>query len=607
MKSYKQLKKSTSKPTKPSQKKNLLQPSYTPQAQQQEGQSLEEMREMYNRFQALGDTCVLSKLSSPQTPLQQKPEVISLQRQESQGKDKGKTLGKVDSPQIQGFWDEVWDGVTSIFNPEEKVAEQSVGESQQGSAGLEGTSHSEEKGVQESGGIEQGVYVVKDPQAYLRSEPPNLKTLKPKELIPKDSQVRIIKTVTKGQNKYSLVEEVLPQDFVGPPRLWGWTKKSNLNSTGSKEPTDVLDQDDDTKSSEQKKSEEKPGENSEVELKDYEFETHTAQHNKKNQESRTGTRLADAMLIEAGFDPPATWWDNFTAIQLFGKSVGSVYVDFAKLLKNAESRAVNEISADPAYLQFLEQNGLKSAKSAKNVGKFLGIKRHSSIRKEGENSTSQSMHVFGLAIDINYTENPWISDSSGKEGFKTNKKGVKTKRKTQVLQEFLGRVGLLLNQTLRFEHTNPDKFNYDVLEVYDHNKVLDQAVEQYFSFLEDSPDKDQELAKALQETNAPEWQGLDTTAAKEKIKLDLEAMSAWWSRSNKKESVQKHGLMDLDRRVVGAMGAVGLDWGGKYGDFMHFDMRNAGIGKKIQKAKRVKAIKDLKGQIKTENDPKKKK
>ncbi|MGB3691108.1 MAG: hypothetical protein WBG70_06390 [Spirulinaceae cyanobacterium] len=592
MGSYQQKKKSSFQPAQPSQNSGFLQPrtirTIPPAQQQQGGQSLEQRWETYNKFQAMGDTCSLSKFSSPQTPSQ------PIQRKLSTDEIGNQVLPKKGGgSHIQCFWDEVF----NLFNPEENTSEQSKGESQKDNHTSENTSYSNEEDIQELGGIRQEVYVVTDSQAYLRSKPPNLNTLNPKQLIPKDSQVEIIKTVSKGQDQYSLLVEALPEDFVGPPRTWGWTKKSNLAVLGSKKQT-PLNEDDNTQSSEQQNSEN----NSEIELKDYDFETHTAEHNKKNQESRTGTRLADAMLSEAGFDPPAKWWDNFTTLQLFGKSVGSVYVEFAKLLKNAESLAVNEISADPAYLQFLEQKGLKAAHSANNVGKFLGIKRHSSIRKESENSTSQSMHVFGLAIDINYTENPWVSDSSGKEG--VDKKG--NKRKTQVLQDFLGRIGLLLNQTLRFEHTNPDKFNYDVMEVYDHNQVLDEAIEQYFSFLENSPEKDQELKSFLQQTKASEWRGLDIIEAKEKIKSDLEVMSAWWSRKNKQESVQKHGLMDLDRRLVSAMGAVGLDWGGKYGDFMHFDMRNAGIGKKIQKAKRIKEIKDLKNQIKEENKEKQK-
>lgn len=427
------------------------------------------------------------------------------------------------------------------------------------------------------------IYTVIDSKSYIRSEPPELEAIEPKQSIPQNSQVRIIETATQENKKYSLVEQVLPDEVYGPPMRWGWTLHSNLG---------IAKQDKKSDNSQQNTAEDI----SDTELQNYEFKTHTADHAKKQKGvehvPRAGTNLTDAVLVKAGFDPPSEWWSNFTGIQFLGKSVESVHVEFAERLKNAESQIVDEISTDSDYLQFLQDKKLEDVKSAKNVGKFLGIKRHASIRSAEEDSTSRSMHIFGLAIDINPTENPWVSDSSGKEQeFKKNGKTRKTK--TLVLQEFLQRVGALFNQTLRFEHINPDDFDYEIAEVFDRNQVLDEAVERYFSLLENAPEKAEELSGLLQQSNASEWQEISVTNAKEKIQQDLTAMSAWWSRSSNEASVSEHGLVELDRRVVLAMGAMGLDWGGKYGDFMHFDMRNTGIGKTIQTAKISKEIREL--------------
>ena len=75
-------------------------------------------------------------------------------------------------------------------------------------------------------------------------------------------------------------------------------------------------------------------------------------------------------------------------------------------------------------------------------------------------------------------------------------------------------------------------------------------------------------------------------------------MSALWSRKGQEEMIRTNGIMDLHKGVVTGMGDVGLDWGGKYGDMMHFDMRNVGLGKKIQASKYKGDVVKLKKELK---------
>lgn len=42
------------------------------------------------------------------------------------------------------------------------------------------------------------------------------------------------------------------------------------------------------------------------------------------------------------------------------------------------------------------------------------------------------------------------------------------------------------------------------------------------------------------------------------------------------------GFLNLKKELVTGMG---LDWGGGYGDMMHFDMRNRGVGRKVNQAR----------------------
>ena len=85
---------------------------------------------------------------------------------------------------------------------------------------------------------------------------------------------------------------------------------------------------------------------------------------------------------------------------------------------------------------------------------------------------------------------------------------------------------------------------------------------------------------------------------------DLDVLSQWWARKDKKkdqsEMIRTNGIMDLNRDMVLSMGEVGLDWGGKYGDMMHFDMRNTGIGIKLRQAKYMEDVKTKKGEMTAE-------
>lgn len=324
-------------------------------------------------------------------------------------------------------------------------------------------------------------------------------------------------------------------------------------------------------------------------LTEYELTKKNATVTTKDKERKTieyeGTDLTTLMLKAAGYETPSAWYGDFTDISLFGLTAKSLHRSFANLLKNAEARTIEKIVAADDYKAWVTQTGAKNPESAKTVGKFMGLKGgYSTTRIEAPSSAS--MHIFGLAIDFNVEQNPWISDSAGKMDKYDKKKKTMVRDKTGVLQDMLDRAGGLMGQSLKYAHVNPDHFNYDMAETYDNFHKLDKGVEQYFGMGLDT--KDAELKAFLDTTEDPFWKGKTTTEAREIINQDLYVMSEWWARKGKKkmEALRTNGIMDLDRRLVMSMGEVGLDWGGKYGDMMHFDSRNAGVGKKIQKAKR---------------------
>lgn len=80
------------------------------------------------------------------------------------------------------------------------------------------------------------VQTVSDRLAIIRTEPPDLDSTG--EIIPKGSQVKILETY-KGDTQYVRVEEVLPEGTSGEPKIWGWTKASNLSPAKKSKSSDT--------------------------------------------------------------------------------------------------------------------------------------------------------------------------------------------------------------------------------------------------------------------------------------------------------------------------------------------------------------------------------
>lgn len=447
----------------------------------------------------------------------------------------------------------------------------------------------------------QGVYEVTDSKALIRTEG-DLAPEDPQRVIPKGEKVTIWKTVEKEGKKYVYVIQELPEGVMGPPMPWGWTSFGNLTAANGNEEKAAEGGEIGAIEAGEKGTTE-GGEKAAAEggATEHEFKTKHATHGGAEW---SGSNLTNLMLKKAGYDPPSTWWNQFTDITLLGKGASSVHKDFAGKLKDAEAKIVAAVGADPLYQKWLTDNPDAKGDDAKKVGKYLGINGYATSRTTGEESSYASMHLFGLAIDINYTQNPWISDDGGKQTW--SKDGSKPTSKTAKLQDFLNRAGSLTGETLTFNHVNADNFKYDLESTYDNFSKLDKGAEKYFSFLD--PANEAEMMALVAKSTDPVFQGKNADEVRKIIQQDLDTMATQWSRGTKagKESVQKNGLMDLDKRVVMAMGEVGLDWGGKYGDMMHFDMRNVGVGKKIQAAKYDKEVRDLKAEYKKKEEEAKK-
>jgi len=255
---------------------------------------------------------------------------------------------------------------------------------------------------------------------------------------------------------------------------------------------------------------------------------------------------------------PAMWFEKFTQITFLGRSLKAgqyLHLEMAKLLKTIENEMVKKYGGN-----------------AKNVGDRLLNKSTEGISGSRlvSSTATFSMHMFGLAVDVNYLGNPFIQ----------------SKEDIQALNNVLKNAALLMNQPTLSYQKGYAKNKFDSLQ------QLDTMLEKYFSLL----DKPAELEQLVQASPSSEWRGLSVVDAKLKIQKNLDNLASLLARGGKKKTYFKqHALLDFDKRFVVQMEELGLNWGGHYGDTMHFDMRAIGVGLYIEKARLAyaKKVKDL--------------
>ncbi len=254
----------------------------------------------------------------------------------------------------------------------------------------------------------------------------------------------------------------------------------------------------------------------------------------------------------------ATWFKQFTRITFLGRPLKSgqyLHLELAKLLKAIESEMVKKHGGD-----------------AKSVGDLLLHKSTEGIAGSRlvSSTATFSMHMFGLAVDVNYLGNPFIQ----------------SKEDAKALNNVLKNAALLMNQPTLTYQKGYAKNKFDSVQ------QLDTVLETYFSLL----DQPTEMARLVQVSTSSEWRGLSPADAKAKIQKNLDNLAGLLARGGKKKDYfKKHAILDFDKRFVVQMEELGLTWGGHYGDMMHFDMRTIGVGLYIEKARMAyaKKVKDL--------------
>ena len=250
---------------------------------------------------------------------------------------------------------------------------------------------------------------------------------------------------------------------------------------------------------------------------------------------------------------PDNWFKgfrrNFTFLGRPLKDGQFVHIEFAKMLKSAKR-------------EFMKIIGSSDAKKTGDILLNNSTEGISGSRKTSSTATF-SMHMFGLAVDVNYRGNPYIE----------------SKNDIEALNNTLKNAALLMNtEILIYEKFKKGKYK----DRFDYVQAMDAVLEDYFKLLDNSAD----LERNLQNTKSSVWRGMSPAKAKEKIQKNLNDLAGFLSRGKMVDYFKKHAIMDFDKRFVAGMEAMKFDWGGHYGDMMHFDMRKTGVGYYIDKARR---------------------
>jgi hypothetical protein len=273
----------------------------------------------------------------------------------------------------------------------------------------------------------------------------------------------------------------------------------------------------------------------------------------------------------------ANWFQNMVNPSFLGRQFSNgIHVVLARKLRVAE----NSLLAQAAY------GGMTPVE----LGRALGIdEEHKGARPS---ASSNSVHTFGLAVDIRYTSNPWVAgqhverDSSGN----LTTAGQATQRANQEFTEAANRAALLISGvTVNF---TPAFLNgLRTSPTADIHATLSQRSADLRAYLRlhNNPTEIQRKIAERQAAGTPGMLNAGETAAaaaarwQTLIANDLANLGR--ADSNFTGRDPRNGFMNLHRDLVVALRDVaGLAWaavdiGAECGDMMHFDDRLAGVGR----------------------------
>jgi hypothetical protein len=261
----------------------------------------------------------------------------------------------------------------------------------------------------------------------------------------------------------------------------------------------------------------------------------------KREVSATPSEFMLEILQNAHVKDAEHWFDHFVSGMTFlGQLIHpAIHQHLAEHLRQVEAELA-EVYGGPD-------------KDPKVAGQALGVTEDIKGSRAVSKTAAVSMHMFGLAVDVNYEHNPYLLASGA------------------MPSDVFTRVGQLMKG---------EKLSYDVGMYKDldakYQQVTDfnDLVVQYFALAEDA---NLDELKHKQESATGKWKKMTAAAAQKQIKQDLAKLAGKLKRG--KALIKTQGFLHMKKELV--LG-LKLNWGAWYGDMMHFDMRTDGdVGQHI--------------------------
>lgn len=289
---------------------------------------------------------------------------------------------------------------------------------------------------------------------------------------------------------------------------------------------------------------------------------------KANKAPKVPVRVTCFEVLGAAGIRPWDWYSDFRPnVTFMGRRLKEpAHSELADALQNAERKLMNLAKAETG------NDAITPFDAGTTIG-MMGAPSHAqgvsiSGARRTPTSATVSMHMFGLAVDIEYDFNLFISPG----GQSNTSLDAALKRARDLFAP---------NQDPTTAIVHPFQFpQAPALRKLDKLDEVNAQLVEYFALL----DNRAKLEQLLTQPRAFPWVESDVDKALTLIGKDVQDISKHSREGSNNKTLEgnlkQHGFTRMPKLLIDN---IGLDWGASYGDIHHFDCRNLTEGKKIQK------------------------
>jgi hypothetical protein len=218
------------------------------------------------------------------------------------------------------------------------------------------------------------------------------------------------------------------------------------------------------------------------------------------------------------------------------------------------------------------------------------------------------MHTFGLAVDINYSGNPWIVGQHVDGAARPSPAGQVTQQANETMTRVVNRASLLISgRAVHFDVRYLSRLGEgNGGAAWDDLRRLDDAFRAYLRLAGDDAGiraavearwdlpgiarPNEAIAQAIARWNSTIREDLRSLRLGSVVRMNAQGVNVSVQQSNFTGRNPLNGFLNLNRDLVVTLrDNAGLAWGAidfgrESGDVMHFDCRRSGIGALLRRS-----------------------